>query len=99
MLRFSDRPSMPALCVASVFGMPALVFKFSPGTLAGGETLKTLKMVVPPPFSVFSKLRLPVPANWPGDETLKPLKMVVPPSFSKFSKFSPGTLAGGGTLL
>jgi hypothetical protein len=52
-------------------------------------------MVVPPPFSQFSKLCLPVPANWPGDETLKTLKMVVTPSFSKFSKFSPGTLAGG----
>jgi hypothetical protein len=58
-------------------------------------------MVVAPPFSEFSKLRLPVPANWPRDETLKTLKtlkMVVTPSFSKFSKFRPGTVAGGGTL-
>ena len=60
--------------------------------------LKTLKMVVAPPFSEFSKLRLPVPANWPRDETLKTLKMVVTPSFSKFSKFSPGTFAGDCTL-
>ena len=49
--------------------------------------MKTLKMVVPPPFSELSEFSPGIAAE---DPTLKTLKMVGPPPFSEFSPLGGG---------
>ena len=61
--------------------------------MAGGATLRTLKMVGPPPFSKFSKFR---PGTLAGGATLKTLKLVVPPLKVVCVPLEENRLGGGG---